>query len=633
MCGFIGFVDLSKRITQSEIDIATEKMKLRGPDSHGAFIQEYQNYNVGFGHRRLAVLDLDKRSDQPFTIDDLTIVYNGEIYNFKDIKSDLISIGIEFNTTSDTEVILRAYQQWGELCVNRFKGMFAFFLFDQTNERIIIVRDRLGIKPLYLYQVNNQLIVASQISAIQTLINNELTIDESALNGFFSLGYVPGERSIFKEIKKVKPASIVVINLKNGLQSKESIFWEINNIPNNQSEAEKSNQLEQILEDAISLRRIADVKVGSFLSGGLDSSYVTKVLQQFSKVEKINTFTIGFRKKFDEAPHAQLVAEHIGTNHFSHYLEPDDIKDIIFNYAEYFDEPFSDDAGIPMLFLSRKAKNHVKVIVSSDGGDEVFAGYSRYIKTIRVFKILKLAPYWSLLLAKYTSTLIWNILPKRNKISNALWRFIHIIDSDKTRLLPNILFYGDLIPTPELENVISSEILNKDINHNFFQTTENFSPLKKLLYIDSKERLVNQMLVKVDKATMGASIEGREPLMDHRLFEFMSGLKDEDLIKDNKTKYIFRRVIEKRFSNSNILNKPKMGFDTPIYDWLRYSFPDFVEEEFKSVEVLSIPYLKYKELILMWNDFKAGKVYYQNLVWRILIYILWYKKYVIEIKK
>lgn len=632
MCGIVSFIDFNKTITKDNLDLATDTMVLRGPDARGTLLLEEKLFNIGFGHRRLAILDLDPRSNQPFKFDNLVIVFNGEIYNFKEIRAELNSIGCKFNTESDTEVIVQSYKEWGDKCVGKFIGMFAFVIYDINAKRIFIARDRIGVKPLYLFTSAKKLIVASEIKAILPLLDEMPEIEESALFGFFSLGYVPGQQSIFKNIEKVSPGSFVNIGLNKDFKISKGIYWNINSVEDQLVSNElKGTELSKLLEDAIKHRLIADVEVGSFLSGGLDSSYVTKVLLENSDRNKLKTFTIGFNEKFDEAPHAKAVADYIGTEHFSHYLEPNDVSEIIFNYATYFDEPFSDDAAIPMLFLSRRAKNDVKVVISSDGGDEVFAGYSRYINTLKVFKSLRKIPYVFLVFAKYLSSMLFEILPKRKKFSNALWRFTRIIDVDKSKLLANIFLYGDMIPTPELKRVLDKKMLINDFGHNYFNYTKKLSPLKQLLYIDAHERLVNQMLVKVDKSTMGASIEGREPLLDHRLFEFMTSLNDEDLIKERETKFLFRKVINAKFNDTDILNKPKMGFNTPIYDWLKFSFSDFVEIQFKNVDSLSIPYLNQKELLEVWDDFKEGKFYYQNLVWRMLIYILWYKKYYLKL--
>ncbi len=625
MCGIVAFIDFSKKISVEQLDVSTDTMELRGPDSRGTLLKNLENYNIGFGHRRLAIIDIDERSNQPFVIDHLTMVFNGEIYNFNEIKSELIQLGFSFRTTSDTEVILQSYIAWGKNFVDKFIGMFAFFIYDSLKEEVIIVRDRLGVKPLYIYHDKEHLIVASQISAIPPLLDLELSVDENSVYAFFSLGYIPGELSIYKEIKKVKPASINVIKLKEGIQSSESIYWEINNLNSNLTQTEKTTKLESLLKDAIGLRQISDVKVGSFLSGGLDSSYVTKIMHENSK--DLNTFTIGFKEKFDEAPHAQKVADFIGTKHHSIYLEASDVKDIILDFTKYFDEPFSDDAAIPMLFLSREAKKTVKVVISSDGGDEVFAGYSRYIKVLKTHEMLNRTPDFVLNFLKSIVKISIQFLPKQSKLVNNLWRFKNIITKDKYKRLSNLIFFADRIPTPELNKVLDNKITKTEFSHNFYQTKNNNSPLKNLLYIDLKESLVNQMLVKVDKSTMGASIEGREPLLDHRLFEFMASCSDEDLIKDQKTKYLFRKIINKEFNDSEILNKPKLGFNTPIYNWLCFSFDSYVEEEFRSINELKIPYLKQEELLNMWSEFKLGKIYYQNLIWRSLIWVQWYKRY------
>jgi asparagine synthase (glutamine-hydrolysing) len=508
--------------------------------------------------------------------------------------------------------------------------MFAFAIYDNTNKEVTIVRDRIGVKPLYFYQDDMCFAVASQVNTLQVLLHKDFQIDESALYGFFSLGYVAGQNSIYKNIKKVQPGAVIKLKLSSEIIFSQELFWDINKIEPAQIKIpNKEEALTELLEDAIKLRMVSDVEIGSFLSGGLDSSYVTKILQENNSNNKLKTFTIGFDASFDEAPHAKKVAKYIGTNHQTHYLKPDEIKDILFNYADYFDEPFSDDAAIPMLFLSRMSKKDVKVVISSDGGDEVFAGYSRYLKTLSANIKLNKIPFPILFITKYLSSFLFRVLPKRNKLSNSMWRLSHIIDRDKSRQLANILLYGDMIPTPELNKILTADV-SKLYQHNYYETKKGLSPLKQLLSIDIKECLVNQMLVKVDKSTMGASIEGREPLLDHRLFEFMASCNDEDFIKNNETKYLFRKVIQEKFNNNDILNKPKMGFNTPIYSWLRDSFPDFVENEFKSINKNAIPYLNEVEVLKLWDEFKSGKAYYKSLIWRSLIYVLWYKKYILK---
>lgn len=630
MCGIIAFVDLEKKISKTELDLATDTMILRGPDARGTLLVEESNYNIGLGHRRLAILDLDERSNQPFIFEHFSMVYNGEVYNFEEIKGELTQLGHNFKTTSDTEVILKAYLEWGEDCFHKFIGMFAFCIYDSIKKEFVIVRDRLGVKPLYIFNDAQKVIIASELKAILPLLSTLPSIDESSLLGFFSLGYVPGEASIFKDIKKVKPGLIIKIDFSEEVKINQKEFWNINKLSTNDIEGNnKHRALSGLLEDSIRLRAIADVEVGSYLSGGLDSSYVTKVLNDLQSKSQIKSFTIGFNASFDEAPHAKKVADFIGTDHYSYYLNPKDVEDIIHDYATYFDEPFSDDAAIPLLFLSRKAKQEVKVAISSDGGDEVFAGYSRYLKVLKINEVLNRYPKPLLLFFKKLSKFLLPILPKHFKISTYIFRLSKCIDKDQNIQLANLLFHADSVPEPQLKRILTSDLFNFSVKDNYFKTSKGLTPLKQLLAIDIGERLVNQMLVKVDKSTMGASLEGREPLLDHRLFEIMTHLDDDDLISGKTTKYIFRKIIRDKFKDSDILNKPKMGFSTPLYNWLKEYYSTFVEEQFKSVESLSIPHLKQNELLAIWNEFKNGKVYYQNLIWRSLVYILWYKKYCI----
>ena len=608
-------------------------MILRGPDAGGVMFFEKEKYNVGLGHRRLAILDLDPRSNQPYEDNNHIIVFNGEIYNFNDIKKELESFGHTFKTTSDTEVIIKGYQQWGDACFEKLIGMFAICIYDIENNSISLVRDRVGVKPLFFLKDEKHIAFSSESRAINFLFDNKLEISKSALLGYFSLGYVPAEDSIFSGIIKIKPGTITRINLDSfELETKE--FWNITDyLSDNKLEEKDISDLENLITDSIKLRQVSDVKLGSFLSGGLDSSYVTKVIQDNVEPEKINSFTVGFKENYDEAPHAKKVADYIGTNHHTYYINPNDIKSIIENFPLYFDEPYSDEAAIPMIYLSEMSKKNVKAVISSDGGDELFAGYPRYKNALKYNRLLSKIPHPILNLVKISASILEPLIPSKGKNKNFLWRLKNIINSDKKIQLSNILYFGDRIPAPVLKSVLTKELLKSKINHNYyFKTTKEISPVKHILCIDFKERLVNQMLVKVDKSTMAASIEGREPLLDHRLFEFMFSKNDDAFIKDGVQKSLFREIIHRKFSDKEILNKPKLCFNTPIKKWLKEDFSEFVDNQFKSINDLKIPYLKGDQILQFWEDYKKGKVHYQNLLWRILIYVLWYKNQILKVK-
>lgn len=633
MCGILGLIDREKNITKNIFNKANDSMLLRGPDAGDIIFLENEMYNLGLGHRRLAILDLDKRSNQPFHDNNYILTYNGEVYNFLSIKEELEAKGHLFRTTSDTEVIIKAYQEWGDTCFEKLIGMFAICIYDKNENELTLVRDRVGVKPLYFYNDKNSVAFSSESRAINLLFNNQLQINKSALHSYFSLGFISGEESIFQGIKKLKPGTITKVNIDNN-KIKTKTYWNLEDYLDNENLSDNNiKELENLVTDAIEYRQVSDVKVGSFLSGGLDSSYVTKIMQENSGSDRLNSFTVGFEAKFDEAPHAQKVADYIGTKHHTHYIKPNDVKKIIENYPFYFDEPFSDDAIIPMLYLAEVAKKSVKVVVSSDGGDELFAGYSRYKNALKYDGLLSKIPNSILKLVKIFAAIIEPLIFFKGKYKNFLWRLKNIINSDKKTQLSNILYFGDRIPEPELKEVLTRELLESKINHNYcFNSSSQTSPLKQILCIDFKENLVNQMLVKVDKSTMGASIEGREPLLDHRLFEFMFSKNDDAFIKNGEQKSLFRDIIHRKFNDKEILNKPKMGFNTPIYRWLREDFSNFTELQLQSIDDLKIPFLNGKKILEFWNDYKKGKVYYQNLLWRILIYVLWYKRHILKIK-
>jgi len=630
MCGFIGFIDYNKAISKEKFDVAIDTMRLRGPDARGAEIHHEEPYNLGLGHRRLSVIDLDERANQPFHDNGLGIIYNGEIYNYKAIKDELIELNYHFKTTSDTEVILKAYEEWGTACVDRFLGMFAVAIYDQKKHKIILMRDRLGVKPLYVYQTEQLLVFSSDSMAINSLLNRTLKLDESALNGFFSLGYVPGLKSIFRQVKKLKPGSMLTVDLQSG-KSKEKTYWNLNDyMGDNPFKAKDKAELKNILKDAVKLRLVSDVKVGSFLSGGLDSSYITKLLADQSR-EQLSSFTVGFDADFDEAPHAKKVAELIGTEHTTYYLKPKDISKILYNYSAYFTEPFADNTSIPMLYLSQHSKNKVKVVVSSDGGDELFAGYYEYLIFMRYIRRLNKIPKLLRVFLKPLLHAGYLCCPQNSKLKSNLWKLKNIVHYNADRQLNNLLFFGSRLSYPVLKPVIDKSILTKTFNADFdFVKLKTSSSLKKMLYTDITESLVNKMLVKVDKSTMGASIEGREPLLDHRLFEFMFSFSEENFIHNRITKYRFRELIQEEFNNDNLLNKPKTSFETPLFKWLKEHYSDYVENELRSIREFKIPYLHQNNLLKLWRSYHNIQHNKKELLWRALVFIQWYKMHMLQ---
>jgi asparagine synthase (glutamine-hydrolysing) len=633
MCGLIGFIDYKKKINPERFDDSIDKMHLRGPDARGARIHQADKYNVGLGHRRLSIIDLDQRANQPFYDEDLGIIFNGEIYNYKSLKDELLKLGIQFSTTSDTEVILKAYRQWGLDCVEKFLGMFAIGIYDVGKSKVVLLRDRLGVKPLYFYQDDQTMVFSSDAVSINYLLDNTLALDKRAIHGFFSLGFVPALHSIFEGIQKVKPGAYLEIDL-NSKKTKQTQYWDLKeHISDLTYKSEDKKKLKTLLEDAVRLRLVSDVKVGSFLSGGLDSSYITKLLSDHSE-QQLSSFTVGFHEDFDEAPHAKEVAELIGTAHTTYYLQPHDISDILLKYSNFFNEPFADNTCIPMLYLSQNSKNKVKVVVSSDGGDELFAGYYEYFTFLRYNRRLKKVPGVLRSTIKTIIRVLYTFCPNTSQLKSKLWKLKHIFDANSSRQLQNLLQFGSRISHPVLKEVVDGNVLKQKFNYGpKLNNLNTSSDLKKMLYTDITESLVNKMLVKVDKSTMGASIEGREPLLDHRLFEFMFSYHEDNFIKNGTTKYRFREIINDEFEANNLLNKPKKSFETPLLKWLKEYYSDYIESELKSINKLKIPYLSQDNLLKLWKAYHDIMNNQRELIWRAIVFIQWYKVHILQLSE
>jgi len=388
MCGVVGFIDFKKKTDKEVLKKMTDVIHHRGPDDSGYHYMMKSMATVGFGHRRLSILDLSKHGHQPMSFDALTIVYNGEVYNFQEIKKELESDGMSFDSNSDTEVILKSFSKWGVKAVDKFVGMFAFAIFDQSTNKCYIFRDRSGIKPLYYYKKDDLFLFGSELKSFHEHPNFKKEINLDALALFLQYGYILQPNSIFKDTYKLKAGHYLEISLdKNRIEEKK--YWDVYDFYTKPKldigENEVISECENILKKAFNYRMVSDVPVGIFLSGGYDSSIVTALIQANSS-SKINTFTIGFHEKgYDEAPYAKKVADYLGTNHTEYYCTQSDAKDILPKLVDIYDEPFGDNSAISTILVSQLAKKDVSVALSADGGDEIFAGYFKHETIIKFF--------------------------------------------------------------------------------------------------------------------------------------------------------------------------------------------------------------------------------------------------------
>ena len=614
MCGLLGIVDYKKSINASLFNEMLNSLKHRGPDDEGVEVFSLDSCSIFLGHRRLSIIDISSNGHQPMLYEHLVIIYNGEVYNFKDIRQDLISEGYSFDSNSDTEVILKSYHFWGIDCVERFRGMFAFAIYDSQQQEIIIFRDRAGVKPLYYSQTDNALIFSSELRPLLNYPDFNKEIDFEAVSSYLQFGYIHAPKTIFKTVQKLLPGYYLKYNIESKILVKEC-YWNINDFYENQVAREDIvEELEATIIEAFNLRMIADVPVGVFLSGGIDSSLVAAIVQKYSKIP-INTFTIGFEdKKYDESNYAKEIAKYLGTNHTELICNKEDALAIITKLPKIFDEPFADSSAIPTVLVSELAKKQVSVVLSGDGGDELFCGYPSYVLMEKRFKLLSKIPF------RKTLRKISNIFPVpifiQNKFNGKLY--------NKVVKFKNMLDHDDIVNTFKVANsVFSKDEIKGLIREGYFFSKDipaTTSNLEKMMISDFKGYLPDDLMVKIDRSTMSASLEGREPLLDHKIIEFAASLQ----VSYKKNKEILKSILGHYIPEELFLRK-KQGFGIPINDWLREDLKYLVDQ-----------YLG-EELIKKYNVFDYGYIselleaFYakkndDNKVWVLLMFQMWFSE-------
>lgn len=620
MCGIVGIWDFKNKVDRSLILDMRDSMYHRGPDSKGVFFDD--NYELALGHRRLSIIDTSGAGSQPMEKGDFVITYNGEIYNFEKIRSELKKEGILFQGNSDTEVLLLAYIKWGKRAVHKFRGMFAFAIWDKKQKKIILYRDRLGVKPLYYYFKDGLFVFASEIKAIAKHPKIKRNINFEALSYFLKLGYIPAPLSIFDDIYKLEPGHFLEID-RNKRATKEK-YWDIVDCYSNpgQIDYSREKEVEELLEekliDSFNLRMVSDVPVGVFLSGGIDSSIVTALLQK--KQGNLNTFTVGFESNnYNEAHHAKEVASFLKTNHYEIICTPKNAMDTIFKIPEIYDEPFGDSSAIPTYLVSEFAKNKVGVALSADGGDEIFGGYKKYSiignfleKTNNIptcfmypFSLLRKSPLFF-----YKFKKIGDAFTQRNNLKD-LYKIL-------------MEFYYD----DEIDKLLKNK--SYDFNNNpwnHFNSLGNFDKLTQMQIIDFKTYLPDNILVKVDRASMAASLESREPFLDHKILEFAGSLPLNFKIRDGQSKYILKKILYKHIPQK-LVDRPKQGFDVPIDEWLRGDLKHLMEKYLSEDKIRGDGLFdekmikREKQAFLSSKMFFSGKSYYFR-IWRLLIFQMW----------
>ena len=605
-----------------------------GPDDAGVFFDH--TAGLAFGHRRLSIIDLTKTGHQPMSTSDgrYTICYNGEVYNYKELRRELEEKDFTFRGTSDTEVVLNAFATWGPTSVERLIGMFAFSLWDSTEKALYLFRDRIGVKPLYYYRDRETFAFASELKALHAGLRDKLSIDIDALGEFFHYGYIAGNKSIFQHVSKLEPGCWIKVNSSFSIEKHQ--YWDPAQLSRsgfeNIDEEVLTDRLDEILIDAFTRRLIADVPVGVFLSGGIDSSLVTAILARHTGTP-VKTFTIGFHEKFyDESAWAKKVADHLGTEHTEEIVTPEHAKAILPLWPEIYDEPFGDISGIPTTIVSRMTRKHVKVSLSADGGDELFCGYHRYWVMDRLQRYISPLPasiprlagrFMGIIgsdraadvAASYPSLRLPAIKDRMRKFQAVLTNWL----GDAAGAYPYAVGYW----LPREVNMLVGSYKNPR------PPLKTFSPslVESMMLSDMKYYLPEDILTKVDRATMFTSLEGRDPFLDHRIIEFALRLPMEFKYRHGQMKYILKKLLT-RYMPKHLFTRPKQGFAVPIYTWLHDDLMNLVDE-YLSPETLSgqseiDPGMVLKTV----SDFKGkrGSVAVDR-IWLLLVFMMWRKRY------
>ena len=601
MCGIAGFTHSDKVL----IKAMTDAIAHRGPDGEGHFIDS----NISLGHRRLSIIDLSSNGNQPMFFEEWVIVFNGEIYNYVQIKQELMAIGHVFVTDSDTEVILHAYKQWGHKALDRFNGMWAFAIYNKQSAELFIARDRYGVKPLYYGIIAGSLFFASEMKAIMCA-KPQTSLSMEALNLYLYQKYIGQEHTVYKEFKKLLPGHYMLYNCKSKtleIQAYYSLEAEVEEASKIDLKA-RLKTIETLLEDAVMCRLVADVKVGSFLSGGVDSSVISAIIAE--KKDNFDTFSIGFKETgFDELPYSIQVAEHIKTQHHFEYntLDFDLIKTVI----AQLDEPFGDASIIPTYLLARLTRKHVTVSLSGDAGDEVFGGYASYL----AYHISQYLPSWVFGAAKK----VVGFIPSDHKKLSTLFKLKKaIVDYEKNPVLRHLNWMSQWNDKQRQALLGQRFIANTSLYNIGTQ-----GGLQAIQLNDMHHYLAEDILKKVDAATMMNSLEGRNPFLDFRLVPLVISLPHRYKIKGLKTKVYLKEMAQK-YIPTTIINRKKRGFSVPIAQWIKAE-PEIkrylLDEEFNGHNLFN------KTLVQeMFAQHINNKADHSRPLWLIFVFNFWLSK-------
>lgn len=642
MCGIAGLLTTPPNFSAEKLGEIADKMgtslRHRGPDDHGTWVDA--GAGVALAHRRLSIVDLSAAGHQPMVSADgrYVIIYNGEVYNHQAIRPELEAKGHTFQSHSDTEVILQAISEWGvEPTIKRLIGMFAIGLWDRRDRTLTLVRDRLGIKPIYWTKSGNIFLFGSELKALRAYKEFRPAISKAAVASYMRHNYVPAPHTIYEGVFKLQPGTILTLPWQGNPTLTR--YWDaraiaVNGLANpfHGSDHEATEELEALLLDSVKRRMIADVPLGAFLSGGIDSSTVVAMMQS-ANTGPVRTFTIGFSEPgYDEAPYAASVARHLGTDHTEMTVSPQQALAVIPKLSDFYDEPFADSSQIPTYLVSAMTREHVTVALSGDGGDELFAGYNRYHLATKLWRNLTLLPFsirhtlarGLTAVSPDTWTRLFAAIPRRMRPSQA---------GDKIHKLASILsmrdpaaLYRRLVTHWNPADVVPHAAEFKGILWDEELATDFPDLLARMQLLDLVTYLPDDILTKVDRASMAVALEARVPLIDHRVVEFAWRLPRQMKIRDGKSKWLLRQVLY-RHVPSALIERPKMGFGIPLDEWLRGPLRDWAENLLSEQRLGESGLLEASLVRRYWQEHLSGQRNWQYPLWCALMLEAWRERW------
>ncbi len=632
MCRIVGLWDFRSGKNYGLDDVICkmrDSMIYGGPDDFGHFTDHSNRLSIG--HRRLSILDLTTSGKQPMSFENLHIVYNGEVYNFNEIRTELESYGYTFSSQSDTEVILKSYHRWGKECVKKFRGMWAFAIYDSIEKKLILSRDRIGVKPLFWYYKDGLFMFSSEMKGFHVNPDFDKQIDYKAVSLFLQYGYITAPYSIFKYSHKLEPGTFLTITA-SGEITKES-YWNLNDYYHdnpahfsNKSESEIIEEAEQLLRDSFLLRMVSDVPVGVFLSGGIDSSLVTTLIQK-SMTKPLKTFTIGFeQKKYNEADWAKKISCFLGTDHTEYYCNSKEAFDVIQKLPDIYDEPIGDSSAIPTYLVSKIARNDVKVSLSADGGDEQFCGYNNYYVINKLNKLLPKNPFGRTLFKSLNPDTAYKlysffrfVLPKWNDFHDKYKKVHALLDADSDVERYDIA--KKFFQIADLSSIGLNDITDHTSNQNAY-ISKSLESFQGMMYLDIVTYLPDDILVKLDRATMSVALEGRDPFLDHKIVEYTSKLPLEYKYHNGTSKYLLKQIL-KKYIPVELYERPKKGFGAPIYEWFKNDLKPLYQEYLDPEKIKKDNIFEYKEITRIMNSYYNNEGINPHKLWFLLVFQMW----------